>query len=187
MRIAFALLAGSVLVCAPLVGQQPRSDSGPHRMMGQGMMGHGGMMGHEMMTPMAEEMMGAAMRVMAFAPEHLLAHRDSLGLSPQQVARLTALRDAAQAAHGSAMTDAQHHLQAVEHQLDAVPLDTAALKVHFEAAHAAMGQAHWAMLSAAAQAKATLTDDQRAKVRAWADSMEAWTARHRAMMHPSPH
>ena len=71
-----------------------------------------------------------------------------MGLSPQQIARLTALRDAAQAAH------------------------------------AAMGQAHWAMLSAAAQARAVLTETQRGGAQGWADSMQAWTDRHRAMMHP---
>lgn len=188
MRIAFALFAGLLLVSAPLAGQQPHSDSGPHRMMGPGMHAMMGPGMHEMMMPMAEEMMGAAMRVMVFAPDHLLARKDSLGLSPQQVVRLTALRDAAQAAHGSAMTDAQHHLQALEQEISATPLDTAALKVHFQAAHAAMGQAHWAMLSAAAQAKAILTEAQRAKAQAWADSMQAWTERHRAMMHPpAPH
>jgi len=35
-----------------------------------------------------------------------------------------------------------------------------------------MGQAHWAMLSAAAQARATLTDAQRQKIDAWVNAME---------------
>jgi hypothetical protein len=46
--------------------------------------------------------------------------------------------------------------------------DTAALRLHFQGAHVAMGKAHWTMLSAAAQAKAVLTDDQRARVERWA-------------------
>ncbi len=178
MRHALALLAITLTTVSGLAGQQPPPDSAPHGMMtGPGM--HG-MMG---MTGMQEGVMEAGMKVMVFAPDHLLAHKDSLGLTPQQVSRLTALQDGAQAAHATAMKDAQTHLQA----LDAAG-DTAALKTHFGAAHAAMGRAHWAMLSAAAQARAVLTDAQRTKIRAWADSMQVWMQRHREMMqHQQPH
>ncbi|HYT70809.1 MAG TPA: hypothetical protein VEK78_05460 [Gemmatimonadales bacterium] len=44
------------------------------------------------------------------------------------------------------------------------------------------------MLVSAAQARAVLTDAQRAEVQTWADSMQAWTRQHRQMMNPSrPH
>jgi hypothetical protein len=149
---------------------------GMHGMGMQGMGMHGWMM--EQMGPE----MGAAMRIFAFAPDHLLAHKDSLGLTPQQVTRLTALRDTAEARQKAAIAEAKPHVQAF-----AQATDTAALKTHFQAAHDAMGRAHWAMLSAAAQARAVLTDPQRAKAQAWADSMSAWIERHRAMMQgPQP-
>src|SRR2546426_5646208 len=38
-------------------------------------------------------------------------------------------------------------------------------KVHFQAAHGAMGKAHWAMLASAVQARAVLSDAQRAGMR----------------------
>jgi len=51
------------------------------------------------------------------------------------------------------------------------------------AAHDAMGQAHWAMLGAAAQAKDVLTAAQRAQVQAWVDSMHGrMRAQHSDMM-----
>jgi hypothetical protein len=50
--------------------------------------------------------------------------------------------------------------------------DTSSVRIHFQAAHAAMGQAHLTMLTAAAQAKAVLTDEQRGRVNGWADAME---------------
>src|SRR6266540_3278842 len=49
--------------------------------------------------------------------------------------------------------------------------DTGAVKMHFQAAHSAMGRAQWAMLSAAAQARGVLTDEQRARVDRWASMM----------------
>src|SRR6266705_6615546 len=115
MRIAFALLAAAALVGTPLAAQHPPSDSGPHRGMGPGMHDMGpGMQGmHQMMMPMALEM-GSAMRVLVFAPDHLLARKDSLRLSAQQVARLTALRNAAQAAYLPAITDAGYAFKTVE-------------------------------------------------------------------------
>ena len=150
---SFTVLA---LVAAPLAAQQP------------------GMMGREGMPHMMQmqEMMAPMMRAMAFAPEHLLARKDSLGLTPQQVTRLTALRDAAKAAHDAAHAEGMGHMTALAQAAEASTPDTSALKQHFQAAHAGMGQAHWAMLAAAAQAKAILTDAQRARVAAWAHSMQ---------------
>ncbi len=76
-------------------------------------------------------------------------------------------------------------MQALEQAADSPKPDTSAIKVHFQAAHGAMGKAHWAMLASALQARAVLTDAQRAGMQAWADSMQAWTEQHRQMMKPS--
>ncbi|MGH7528968.1 MAG: Spy/CpxP family protein refolding chaperone [Gemmatimonadales bacterium] len=145
LPLAFALLA------APLGAQQPMP-----RQHGQPMM-------HEMMAPM--------MRTMAFTPEHLLARQDSLALTPQQITRLTALRDAAKSAQAAAQAAARTHRDALLRAMAAATPDTNAVREHFFAAHSAMGNAHWAMLRATAQAKGLLTDAQRARVEQWADAM----------------
>ncbi len=140
---------------APLAAQQP------------GMMGQG--MPHMMQM---QQMMAPMMGAMAFTPDHLLARKDSLGLTPQQVTRLTALQGAAKAAHDAAAAEAKTHTDALAQAFQGAAPDTAAVKLHFQAAHAAMGKAHWAMLTAAIQAKAALTDEQRARVTAWAGAMQ---------------
>lgn len=158
-----ALLA---LVAAPLAAQQPaKPDTGMrHRMM----MGQGEGTPHMMHM---QQMMAPMMRAMAFTPDHLLARKDSLNLTPQQITRLTALRDAAKSAHDAAAADARAHMDGVAQALAAASPDTAAVKTHFQAAHAAMGRAHWTMLAAAAQGRAVLTDEQRARVDRWASRM----------------
>jgi len=178
------LILTALVLAAPIAAQQPgKPDSTRHPMMGPGRMS-GTMMEGSMMHDMGP----ALTRMMLYTPQHLLARKDTLGLTPDQVSRLTRLRDGAQAAHDAAAADARTHTQAIEHAASAATLDTAALKAHFEAAHAAMGKAHWAMLVSAAQARAVLTDAQRAKVQTWADSMQAWARQHRQMMNPSrPH
>lgn len=152
-RMGVALL----VMAAPLAGQQPGA-----------MAPQGQMTGHMMAM---QEMMGPMMRIMVYAPDHLLGRKDVLGLTEQQVARLTALRDAAKAAHDGAAADAKAHGDALALAFAAPAPDTAALRLHFDGMHAAMGRAHVAMLRAAAQAKAVLTDTQRARVEGWADAM----------------
>jgi len=149
MKPSLVLLAFAAL---PLAAQQPRmghdEDKSSHmRQMEQ------------MMTPM--------MRATAYTPDHLLARKDSLKLTAQQITRLTVLQDAAKRTHDSAADDAKAHLDAMAQAFDAASPDTAALQQHFQAAHTAMGKAHWAMLAAAAQARAVLTDEQRARVERW--------------------
>ncbi len=157
-----------LLLVAPLAAQQPgrpdtvRGMMGPMHMMSQ-MMGHMEQM-HEMMQPM--------MRGMAFAPDHLLGRKDALGLTPQQVTRLTVLRDAAKTAHDAAHAQARTQMQALSQTLAADAPDTVAARRQFRAAHDAMGRAHWTMLAAAAQAKAALTDAQRGRVEGWVDARE---------------
>ena len=161
----------AVLACAaPLAAQQP------------------GNMPQMMQGPMMREMAPAMMKLMLYTPQHLLARRDALGLTADQVTRLTSLRDAAQHAGEAAEAEAKSHLQALEQAADSPKPDTSAIKVHFQAAHGAMGKAHWAMLASAVQARAVLTDAQRGSMQAWADSMQAWTEQHRQMMKPTqPH
>jgi hypothetical protein len=173
----------ALAIAAPLAAQQPDTAK-PAMPMGPGMMHRGmpAMAGHDAMGPMMQHMMGMQgmmgmmgpmMRGMAFTPDHLLARKDALELTPQQVTRLTALRDAAKTAHDAAQTDMQSHMQALGQAMKASAPDTNALKQHFQAAQAAMGRAHWAMLSAAAQARAALTDVQRGRVEGWADMMQS--------------
>lgn len=151
---AVLVLVGAL--ATPLVAQQPG-------MMGRGMMPH--------MMQM-EQMMAPMMGAMAFTPDHLLSRKDTLGLTPQQVTRLTALRDAAKTAHDAAAAETKAHMDALAQAFQSPTPDTAAVKLHFQGAHAAMGKAHWAMLAAATQAKAVLTDEQRARVTAWAGAMQ---------------
>ena len=124
------------------------------------------------MMPMMRDMMAPMMRVMAYAPEHLLSRKDSLRLTSDQVSRLTAIQSSAKAAHDAAATDTKTHMSGVAQAFQTASPDTGALRTHFDAAHAAMGKAHWAMLSAAAQARALLTDAQRQKVDSWVHMME---------------
>jgi hypothetical protein len=160
-KSGLALLA---LVASPLVAQQPQR-------MGRDQQ----MMSHLMQM---EQMMAPIMRAMAFTPDHLLARKDSLSLTPQQIARLTALQDAAKTAHDQAAADAKTHMDALAQALNAASPDTSVVKEHFQEAHAAMGKAHWAMLAAAAQARGVLTDEQRTRVDRWATRM---------MDHPMEH
>jgi len=154
-----------VLAAVPLAAQQPAMP--------------------EMMTgPMMHEMGPAMMKMILYTPQHLLARRDALGLTIDQVDRLTALREGTKAAQDAAEAEAQAHVKELEQVASAPKPDTSALKLHFQAAHNAMGKAHWAMLAAAVQARAVLTDAQRVRVQAWADSMQAWAEQHRKMMRP---
>jgi len=136
-------------------------------------------------NPMMERMGPSMMRLMLNTPQHLLARKDALGLTPDQVGRLAALRDGAKTARDAALAEAETHVKELEQVANAAKADTAALKTHFQAAHNAMGKAHWTMLASSAQARAVLTDAQRAKVQMWADSMQAWMQQHQRMMNPA--
>jgi len=158
----------AALAAAPLAAQQPMPP-----------------MGHMMGDPMAmQEMRGPMMQVMLYTPQHLLARKAALGLTPDQVSRLTALRAATQTGQDAAMSEGKTHLQELEQAANAAAPDTGAMKTHFQAAQAAMGRAHWQALASAVQGRAVLTDAQRAKLKAWADSMQTWMQQHRQMMKP---
>lgn len=170
-----AISALAVLFAAmPLAAQQRDSVRAMGHVHGAGMgqgQGHGRQtMGGGMM--MMEEMMGPMHRGMAFAPARLLEHQEQLVLTPQQVTRLTQLRDAAKSAHDAAHHEAMQHMQELAKVQAAAAPDTAALRAHFMGHHDAMGRAHWTMLRASSQAKAVLTDGQRGRVEGWADAMQ---------------
>jgi Spy/CpxP family protein refolding chaperone len=167
MKVIHMLLA--LAAAAPLAAQQP--DTAKH---GRMMERHGPMMGH----------MSHMMRGMGYNPEHLLMKKDQLQLTAQQITRLTALRDAAKTAHDAAQADAKTHMDALHQVLQANAPDTTALRQHFQAAHSAMGNAHFVMLRATAQAKAVLNDAQRGRVEGWMDAMEQMGPRMR--MHRAP-
>ena len=178
MKSLGLIALGLCCIAAPLAAQQdtsrarrpaqrPRMGMGQR---GQGM-GRGGMEMDDSMMAMMREMMAPMMRIMAYEPGRLLAHKDSLQLTSDQVTKLTTLRDSAKAAHDAAARDVKTHLDAASQAFQTASPDTSALRAHFNEAHDAMGKAHWAMLSAAAQARAVLTDSQRAKVDAALNAM----------------
>jgi len=181
MKAIRMLLALTVAV--PLAAQQP--DSARRHAMPMGQMMGPGMM-HEGMMQGMMEMMGPMMRSMAFAPGHLLDQKDALELTPQQVTRLTALRDAMKTSHDAAHAEMQTHMGAMATVMKAAAPDSTQLKLHFQGMHAAMGRAHWAMLSGAAQARAVLTDVQRGRVEGWADAMQMHMGQMRQMEHNPP-
>ena len=179
MKALGMITLGLCLVAAPLTaqqdttrarhpGQRQRAGMGQRGARGQGME-RGGM---DDMMPMMREMMAPMMRVMAYTPEHLLSRKDSLQLTSDQVRKLTAIQGAAKSAHDAAASDFKTHMGALSQAFQSASPDTTALRPHFEAAHAAMGKAHWAMLTAAAQARAVLTDAQRSKIDNWLSTME---------------
>lgn len=160
---------GLFLIALPLGAQDTT-----HRHQVQhprGAMGPGGM---DDMMPMMHEMMAPMLHVMAYTPAHLLARKDTLKLTADQVNRLTSIQNSGKSAHDAAAANMKTHMQAVSQAFQgatAVP-DTSALRPHFEAAHAAIGTAHWAMVVAAAQARAVLTEAQRQKVDAWVTAVQ---------------
>lgn len=155
MKRALILLACTAV---PLAAQQPQP------------MGHQHMMGQHVMGQPCPHMQQMG-QMMVFTPDHLLANKDSLKLTPQQITKLTALRDAAKAPHDASAADVKTHMDAIAQAWTAATPDTAALRSHFQAAHEGMGKAHWVMLVAAAQARGVLTAEQRARVDQWAAEM----------------
>lgn len=162
-----AVVGTALLVCAPLslAAQQPPMAHDEHNRMGHG---------EQKLCDMSqmEEMMVPMKRAMTFSPDHLLARKDSLNLTSQQVTRLTALVDARKKAHDAAHGEARTHLNVMGRTLSGAVADTNLVKLHFQAAQSAMGAVHWAMLTAATQARAVLTDEQRARVERWASSVK---------------
>lgn len=155
---AIGLIAVLAAAAAPLAAQQHPAHHAPAPVMAM----HGGMM------PGMDSMMAPMMRAMAYAPDHLLRQKDALHLTTDQVSQLTLLADSAKTTHDAAAQAAQMHLGEMEQALHTAAPDTAAVKMHFDAAHKYMSDAMWAMLRSAALARAALTDEQRTQVDAMA-------------------
>jgi Spy/CpxP family protein refolding chaperone len=176
MKSLGLIALGLCCIAAPLAAQQDttharRPGQPAGAAMGRGM-ARGERGGMDDMVAMMHEMMGPMVRIIAYTPDHLLAHKDSLTLTSDQVAKLTAIRESAKAAHDAAVSDVKTHMNELSTVFQNASPDTNALRVHFQAAHTAMGKAHWAMLTAAAQSRAVLTDAQRSKIDAWVTTME---------------
>jgi Spy/CpxP family protein refolding chaperone len=162
---ALGLIAISLCcIAAPLAAQDTTHARHPGMRPGMGR-------GMDDMMGMMREMMAPMMGVIAYAPGHLLAQKDSLKLTADQVTKLTTIENTAKTAHDAGAADFKTHMGAVSQGFQAAAPDTTALRPHFEAAHAGMGKAHWAMVAAAAQARAVLTDAQRQKVDGWVNTM----------------
>ncbi len=170
---SLALIAvGLCCIAAPLAAQQDttharRPAQPPRAAMGRGME-RGERGGMDDMVSMMHEMMGPMIHVVAYTPDHLLAHKDT----SDQVTKLTAIRESAKAAHDAAVSDVKTHMNELSTVFQNASPDTNALRIHFQAAHTAMGKAHWAMLTAAAQSRAVLTEAQRSKIDTWVTTME---------------
>jgi hypothetical protein len=173
MKAIGLITIGLCCIAAPLMAQDTTHARHPAQRPHAGMMGpRGGHGDMDDMMPMMREMMAPMMRAMAYTPEHLLSRKDSLKLTPDQITRLTAIQTSAKSAHDAAAADMKTHMGALSQAFQAASPDTNAIRMHFDAVHAAMGKAHWAMLSAAAQARASLTDAQRQRVDARVSAME---------------
>ena len=101
----------------------------------------------------------------AFAPATLLEQRERLDLTEEQVARLTEIQREAHDERDRALATHDSHRSKLREALTAWPLDPNTVRTHFDAAHAAMGLAHWLTIDAAIRATAVLTDLQRDRVR----------------------
>ena len=159
-------------------GRMNQGMSMPTPQMGMGQMGMSeGMMmgGHD------PEMM----RVAAYSPARLLEQTDRLGLTPAQAARLDVLARDVEAAGGRAKLDHdKHHGDLVKLFSQPAP-DVAQVRTHALGVVQADRDEHVASLVAAAQAKALLTAEQRARVEGWTDAremMQADMARRQATM-----
>lgn len=179
-RLIAAASALMVAVVGGLQAQQrdtsraARDTAGMAGMMDMGAMrgmhgGRGGMEGMMGMMGMMEEC--PMMRGMTGSPGAILQHRDSLGLSDEQVRRLEALRDGARKDMREAMTDMLAARSALREVVAAQQLDEAGARAALER----MGRAHTdmglTMLRSRRDALAVLTAAQRKQFDKVAGSM----------------
>lgn len=150
MKHRYLLGALALLAASPLAAQRPDSTMRHHPMRGDSVWHRG----PGMMAPMM--MMGGS----AYAPERLLAQNGGLTLTAQQITALTSLRDATERDIKADMDKAKAHGDELRTALQA-GTDTSAIKMHFLAAHQAMGDAQLARMVASVRAKGLLTDAQR--------------------------
>jgi Spy/CpxP family protein refolding chaperone len=126
--------------------------------------------GMQRMQGMQDDM--AAMHLMAFQPDQLLAQRADLKLTAEQVTRLERIAADAKTKHDQAKATHDQHQQELMGALTADNPSADAVGAHFRAAHEAMGAAHWAELESGLAAMAALTPEQRTTVKSWSHGME---------------
>lgn len=165
LSVALALMAGPLVAQQQPPPPQPAPAQGP-RMGMRGMrdiMGMPGMMG--MQGP------GREFRAAGFyAPRLLIARRQVLGLSAEQVSRLEALAQEARQAADKATAEARTHWDQLAEIWKQPAPDANQVRSHAQAAMQAMQAARLAHLVAAAQAKTVLTPEQRGRLEGWADA-----------------
>jgi Spy/CpxP family protein refolding chaperone len=113
---------------------------------------------------MGQDMMGGfgiLKALQPFAPDALLKHGDHIKLTSDQVARLTSLRDQASEAVKQAHHSAHEAHMSLNETLKNTPDDTTALRRYFLEHHNGEGAMQWLRISAALQARAVLTPEQR--------------------------
>ena len=173
MKTEAAVLGLALALAGSLAAQQPSAQ--PPQAQGAQPAQAGtaapwrGMRGPRGMSPFMGR--GLGLGVGLYAPDRLMNRRDVLALTPDQVSRLDALAQEAKQARDKAQADAKPQWdQLVDLWKQPTP-DIAQIKQHAQAAMQAMEAAHLAQLTAAAQAKAVLTPEQRGRVAGWADAM----------------
>ena len=142
MRSTLVLLAISA-VAAPLAAQEKPTQH--KEQMGEMMGG-----------------LGILKALHPFAPDALLKHGDHLKLTPDQVTRLTRLRDQSDLAVKEAHHSAHDAHMSLNQTLKNTPDDTTALRRYFLEHHNGEGTMQWLRISAALQARAVLTAEQQA-------------------------
>jgi hypothetical protein len=159
----------SLSIVAAAAAGVAQAQEAPHAEMAHGDMAPRMRMQQEQMHQMGG--MGDHMAPIAmYAPPHLLERGELLGLSEDQVSRLEALKSELHEAHQAAQSSAQTHHEQMMALWAADAPDVGQLRSHAEAAMEAQHAAHLALLSAAAQAKALLTPEQRGRVAGWLDA-----------------
>lgn len=111
------------------------------------------------------------MHLNPFQPDQLLSKRAELELTADQVTRLERIAAEAKAKGDQAKATHDQHKKQMMEALMADNPSTDAVAGHFQAAHGAMGAAHWAELEAGLAAMSALTDKQRATVKSWSHGM----------------
>ena len=155
LAVAAVLVVGTAGV---LTAQQHRHGQ-QQDMQGRMQQMQQGQQGEHMM------MMG---RLGAFSPERLLARKDDLQLSDQQVAQLTTLQEQTAATVAQATESHDTHRAQLMEAMAAESVDRNAVLSHMEAAHAAMGTVRRTELQSLFQAMEILTAEQKDMVNGWA-------------------
>jgi Spy/CpxP family protein refolding chaperone len=151
--VGIALLAAGLAVATPLAGQEPAQERpAPARM--------------RLMLERVGRLGGPAFD---YSPDRLIARREALGLTPEQVQRLESLAQEVRRAREAADSIARARGPQMEQLWREAAPNVDQLRAQAEAILQARQRAAIAALAAAAQAKALLTPEQRGRVAGWAD------------------